>query len=164
MNYNVLIVTSLEWWSVGKGNHPNMGLAPAIFRLIQCRRLRTPSVFGNISRWVRRVGNPVHPTVMEKSFSEILPIPSGRLTVCYWKWHLSSWFTYYRCWFLIAILVDQRVFLYIFIEFCWTLQQSNIAMGHSFNVNPGLINPRLFNWGSTISVAIKITIWGNHHN
>jgi hypothetical protein len=28
------------------------------------------------------------------------------------------------------------------------------------NVNPGLINPRLFNWGGTISVAIYYYLWG----
>ena len=31
------------------------------------------------------------------------------------------------------------------------------------NVNTGLMNPKgLLNWGGTISVAIKITICGNH--
>ena len=27
------------------------------------------------------------------------------------------------------------------------------------NVNPGLITPRLFNWGGTIYVPSKVTIW-----
>ena len=36
-------------------------------------------------------------------------LPSGKLTMCYWKWLRNSWFTYKKWWFTIVMLVYQRV-------------------------------------------------------
>ena len=41
-------------------------------------------------------------------------LPSGKLTVCYWKWPIYSWFTYNKWWFFIVMLVYQRVLFYLF--------------------------------------------------
>ena len=38
-------------------------------------------------------------------------LPSGNLQHSYWKWPIYSWFTYWRCWFSIAMLVYQRLHL-----------------------------------------------------
>jgi hypothetical protein len=35
-------------------------------------------------------------------------IPSGNLTVCYWKWPIYSGFTHWKWWFSIVMLVYQR--------------------------------------------------------
>ena len=43
----------------------------------------------------------------------IFLVPFGKLTVCYWKWPIYSWFTQLKWWFSIAMLVYQRVFLII---------------------------------------------------
>ena len=45
-------------------------------------------------------------------------LPSGNLTVCYWKLPIYSWFTYSKWWFSIAMLVYQRVIQTV--AFCWT--------------------------------------------
>ena len=36
-------------------------------------------------------------------------IPSGKLTVCYWKWPVDGWFTYLGWWFSMAMLACQTL-------------------------------------------------------
>ena len=45
--------------------------------------------------------------------SKKTPYPLVMSTVCYWTWPIYSWFTYWRWWFSIVMLVYQSVLLCI---------------------------------------------------
>ena len=53
-------------------------------------------------------------------------LPSGKLTVCYWKWPIYSWFTYTKWWFSIVMLVYQRVLFYLFGGCCIRSSSPNL--------------------------------------
>ena len=53
-------------------------------------------------------------------------LPSGNLTVSYWKHTIYSWFTYSKWWFSIAMLVYQRVIQTV--AFCWTWCYHGVSM------------------------------------
>ena len=49
--------------------------------------------------------------VIQKTLDMWNYIPSGKLTVCYWKWPIYSGFSHEKWWFSIVMLVYQRVHL-----------------------------------------------------
>ena len=75
---------------------------------------------GNVSVYFIRLGH--NEGSIKKDFNCNFGVPAGKPTVCYWKWLVYSWVSQWQRWFLIGVLLYQRLFPNL-----WTWPQTSMT-------------------------------------